>query len=120
METAAKTRRRQVFTLKIGPSSEDVGSTPSRTYLQGLRPGGQPALDMSVLERLQGRTSGKFYVVVHGSRGAGFFEDWVRRHWLQRRRGLQDVRVQPEELGRQEVHLVRCVRGGRDRLPAHP
>ena len=31
---------------------------------------------MSVLERLQGRTSGKFYVVVHGSRGAGFFEDW--------------------------------------------
>jgi len=31
---------------------------------------------MSVLERLQDRTSGKFYVVVHGLRGAGFFGDW--------------------------------------------
>ena len=31
---------------------------------------------MSVLQRLQDRTSGKFYVVVHGSRGAGFFGDW--------------------------------------------
>ena len=38
--------------------------------------GRQPAFDMSVLERLQGRTSGKFYVVVHGSRGTGFFGDW--------------------------------------------
>ena len=31
---------------------------------------------MSVLERLQDRTSGKFYAVVHGLRGTGFFGDW--------------------------------------------
>ena len=43
----------------------------------------------------------------------------LRRHWLQRR-GLPDVRVQPEELRRQEVHLVRRMRGGSDRLHAHP
>ena len=53
------------------PALDSTGAT-----LQGQRPGGQPALDMSVLERLQDRTSGKFYVVVHGSRGAGFFGDW--------------------------------------------
>jgi hypothetical protein len=53
------------------PALDSTGAT-----LQGRRPRGQPALDMSVLERLQDRISGKFYVVVHGSRGAGFFGDW--------------------------------------------
>ena len=53
------------------PSLDALGATN-----QGLRPREQPALDMSAMERLRDRASGKFYVVVHGSRGTGFFGDW--------------------------------------------